>query len=216
MAGGVDGAVAREAVWIHGPLFDTALAFVWVPFLLVARALEHDPHALALFAVSVFLLSASHQPLTLPLVYGDRDQYESRRALFMWSPLVFLLLAVAGMSISITLVAIVAGLWNAEHTIMQRYGVTRIYGRKVGDTDGRLERIMYFAWHIAALVWVAADGHTPDRIDRLPAGQVNHHTLTMLASLRPGARLLLLPVVAATAVITIRWLAAERRLPRTN
>ena len=39
-----------------------------------------------------------------------------------------------------------AGLWNAEHTLMQRYGVMRIYGRKAGDDHGRLEKPMLIVW----------------------------------------------------------------------
>jgi len=43
---------------------------------------------------------------------------------------------------------VLAALWNAEHTLMQRYGVMRIYGRKAGDDHGRLEKPMLIAWLI--------------------------------------------------------------------
>ena len=45
-----------------------------------------------------------------------------------------------GLSISFTVVAVAGGLWNMEHTLMQRYGFVRIYGRRTGEDDGRLER----------------------------------------------------------------------------
>jgi hypothetical protein len=119
--------------WIHGPVVDTAVAWCWVPFFLAGRAIESRPDALATLVVAVFILSFSHQPLTLTLVYGDPDQFRARRALFTWSPLVFLVAVVGGVALSVALVAVIAGLWNAEHTLMQRYGVTRIYGRKVAS-----------------------------------------------------------------------------------
>ena len=74
---------------------------------------------------------------------------------------------------SVALVAVVAGLWNAEHTLMQRYGITRIYGRKAGEDDGRLEKAMLVSWLVLALVWTAADPATPGRIARMPLGEVN-------------------------------------------
>ena len=54
-----------------------------------------------------------------------------------------------GLNVSLTLVALMAGLWNAEHTLMQRYGVMRIYGRKAGDQHGRLEKPMLIVWLVA-------------------------------------------------------------------
>ncbi len=37
------------------------------------------------------------------------------------------------------IIAVIAGVWNAGHTLQQRYGITRIYGRKVGQADGTIE-----------------------------------------------------------------------------
>ena len=49
-----------------------------------------------------------------------------------------------------------AGLWNAEHTLMQRYGVLRIYGRKAGDDNGRLEKPMFIVWLVTAIAFIGA------------------------------------------------------------
>ena len=92
---------------------------------------------LTTFVSGVFLLSFAHQPLTLALVYGDREQFALRRAVFGVSPFVFVVAVVAVLHLSVLALAIVAGLWNAEHTLMQRYGITRIYGRKAGQDEGR-------------------------------------------------------------------------------
>ena len=49
--------------------------------------------------------------------------------------LVVAALITIGINVSLGLVAVIAGLWNAEHTLMQRYGVQRIYGRKLYDIE---------------------------------------------------------------------------------
>jgi hypothetical protein len=199
-----------RARWIHGPVIDTVVAFCWIPFVLAGRSLEADPDKLATLVVATFLLSFAHQPLTLALVYGDPDQFQARRSLFTWSPVVFLAAVLGGMTLSLAAVAIVAGLWNAEHTLMQRYGVTRIYGRKAGHDDGRLERALLLSFLGLALVWVAADSHTPTRIERIRLGAVNTQALHVLTGLRPVAMLLLVPAVATAIGLGVAWLRAEQ------
>jgi hypothetical protein len=104
-----------------------------VPFSLAALLLEVDRGALNLLIAGVLLLSFLHQPLTVALVYGDPAEFRLHRRLFVWAPVVVVAAIVVGRAVSPVLVAAVAGLWNAEHTLLQRYGLTRIYGRKVGD-----------------------------------------------------------------------------------
>lgn len=189
---------------------DLAVACCWVPFALVGHALESRPEAVAAFVGAVFLLSFSHQPVTLALVYGDPEQFAVRRSLFTWSPLVFIAAVWVGLHISLVLVAMVAGLWNAEHTLMQRYGITRIYGRKAGQDEGGLERAMLLSWLVLALVWVAADPGTPGRVARLDLGPVNAHGVSLLTDLRPIAQVLLLPVAVGVISLAVAWLRAER------
>jgi hypothetical protein len=181
-----------------------------VPFVVVARSVSGDGDALAAVLGATFLLSFLHQPLTLPLVYGDRDQLAARRRLFIWSPLVFIVAIVAGLWVSLTVVAVIAGLWNAEHTLMQRYGLIRIYGRKAGQSDGGLEKAMLVSWLVLALAWVAVDSRTPARVDALPLGQTNADGLHVLADLRPWAVLLLVPTVVAVVGLLLAWGRAER------
>src|SRR5439155_512289 len=83
-------------------------------FALAAHQLEAAPRALNWLVGATLLLSFSHQPLTLALVYGDPSQFALRRRLFTWSPLVFAAVIAVGVHVSLAAVAIVAGLWNAE------------------------------------------------------------------------------------------------------
>jgi len=107
--------------------------------------------------------------------------------------------------------AVIAGLWNAEHTLMQRYGITRIYGRKVADDHGRVEKLMLFSWLLLALVWTAADRATPARVEEAGLRGHNREGIDVLTRFRTPA-LVLVPIVAtASLVIMVRWIRAERR-----
>jgi hypothetical protein len=142
-------------------------------------------------------------------VYGDPDEVARHRRIYLWSPLVFLVVILLGLQVSLAAVAIVAGLWNAEHTLMQRFGITRIYGRKKGQSEGGLERWMLVSWLVLALVWVAADARTEGSIEGLKLGDVNAGGLHILADLRPAAAVLLVPTVLVVIAIASTWVRAE-------
>lgn len=201
-----------RARWIHGPLPDAALAFCWVPFAVAAHRAVGDRQAIATVLTATFALSFAHQPLTLPIVYGDPEERAARRRLYAWCPFVFLAAAVGGLWLSVAAVSIVAGLWNVEHTLMQRFGITRIYGRKVGETDpaaARQEKVLLISWLALAATWAAAAEGTEASVRRLPLGEVNQEGLSILADLRTVAAWLLPAVALAAGVSTVRWAKAE-------
>ena len=204
-------ALAARPQWIHHPVLDAAVALCWVPFVLGALWVEAAaPNWLDAYATGVFLLSFAHQPLTVALVYGDRERFAMRRRIFTWSPVVFIVATFVGVQVSFVLVAVIGGLWNAEHTLMQRYGLTRIYGRKVGQEEGRLELWMLFSWLALALIWVAADPTTPDRAAGLAAlGRNNATAIDVLTALRGVATWLVLPALAVAATLFATWLKRE-------
>jgi len=207
----------RRARYLHGPATDVAVGLAWVPFALGAHLLEGTTRWLGVLVASVMLLSFTHQPLTLGLVYGDREQLARRPLLYVLSPVVFVGLIALGLHVSLALVAAIAGLWNAEHTLMQRYGVTRLYGRKVGDDHGPLEKPMLVSWLVLALVVTAASTRTPGLVRKIGFGSTNATAVRLLTDLRPLAGWLLLPVVAVVVALAARWLSAERALgPRAN
>ena len=139
---------------MHGPAADIALGWCWLPIALLVHAAE--PHLTTVHTIVglIFLVSFAHQPLTLGLVYGDPAQRDAHRRLYRWAPGVAFALIVIGLNVSLSTVALMAGLWNAEHTLMQRYGVMRIYGRKAGDDHGRIEKPMLIVWLIAGITYI--------------------------------------------------------------
>ncbi len=198
---------------------DTAIAWSWVPFALVARGLEGSVDPLRHLLAAVLVFSFLHQPLTLALVYGSPERFRLHRRVFIWSPLVLFAVIAAGTQISLVAVAALGGLWNAEHTLMQRYGVTRIYGRKGGDNQGGMEKAMLASWLVLALVWVAADARTPGLVTRVSLDPVNASAVSTLHHLGGMARLLLLPGVAGVVILAGRWLAprpARQRATRPS
>jgi hypothetical protein len=212
-----DAPAPPRARWVNGPALDTAMALSWVPFAALGWLWHDDSSRLAALVSATLLISFSHQPLTVALVYGDRRTFELRRRIFTWSPLVLVVAVLVTRHVSLATLAVVAGLWNAEHTLMQRYGITRIYGRKAGQQEGALERLLLVSWLVLAFVWVAADTRTFARIEQTGIRGKNRRGLEILADLGPAARVILPVVVVAATVLTARWLWAEvHRGAQTN
>lgn len=197
--------------WVHRASVDVAVAFCWVPFVVAAHVVESRPEVLTSVVAGVFLLSFAHQPLTLALVYGDPEQFRLRRLIFTLSPLVFAAAIVALLHVSILTLAILAGLWNAEHTLMQRYGITRIYGRKADQQNGGLERAMLLSWLVLGFVWAAADRGTPGRVRQMVLNGTNEMAVRTLVQFRPVASFLLVPVVVVVVALAAAWVRAEHR-----
>ena len=184
------------------------MAAAWVPFAAVAVVLPEG--WVRWYALGVLLLSLAHQPLTIGLVYGDPVQRQARARFFLWAPVVLVAMVLIGQAISFMLVAVIGGLWNTEHTLMQRYGLVRIHRRRRGDdTPGRLDLMLLASWLLLVLAWAVRDPRTPERIETLGLGTANQRSLEVLVDIRPAATVLLAAAAAAAAWCTWRWLANE-------
>jgi hypothetical protein len=125
--------------------------------------------------------------------------------------LVFVAAVVFLLHFNLVLLAVVGGLWNAEHTLMQRYGLTRIYGRKAGDNHGPLERALLITLLVAALAWTAADADTPSRLRQISLGANNRRGVEVLTSFADVARWLVVPLLALIVALVARWVWLEWR-----
>jgi hypothetical protein len=202
---------------MHSAAVDLVVAFCWVPIVLLVRLVEPSRSSLGLVVGAVFLLSFLHQPLTLALVYGDTERYRQRPRTFTWSPVIFLLAVLVIMQHNLVLLAVIGGLWNTEHTLMQRYGLTRIYGRKGGDDHAAIERALLISLVVLALVWVAADPATPGRLRQVSLGNNNRRGVEVLTSFADVARWLIVPVAVVALGFVVRWVWLEwRRGPAAN
>jgi hypothetical protein len=187
------------------------LALSWVPFAGVAHFAEAGGRSLQVLFAWVMFISFVHQPLTLPLVYASPWRLAAHKRLFLWFPLFALAVIVVATQVSLTLVAVVGGIWNVEHILMQRYGITRMYGRKANDDHGPLERWMLIAWFLVPLLWITARGDLRPVLDRIASGSVDATAASLLARMAPEAAVTLAVAVAAAAGLTGRWLLREYR-----
>jgi hypothetical protein len=203
--------------WIYGRRLDLVIALCWIPVfaavaLLEARRGPAADHTVAVLFSGVFLFSLLHQPLTLALVYGDKDKFQERRALFTWSPLVFVPLVAVAVLFDLWIIVPVAAIWNTVHTLQQRYGLCRIYGRKAGYGSARLDRTLLYSWLVAALVIVGSAPTTLRLMARVMLDDTNRGAVEALTSIRPYALWLLVPAVA----VALGTLAAVLRQERAH
>jgi hypothetical protein len=183
-----------------------------VPFALAAHWVEGDSYALRMMLASVMFISFAHQPLTFPLVYGSPWRLATHKRLFVLFPPIAVVVIAITTQLSMTLVAIVGALWNVEHILMQRYGITRIYGRKAGDDQGGFERGMLITWFLIPLLWTTARGGLQPLLNRLSIGSVDSTAAGVLAKMTTLAAVALVGVAVAAVYLTTRWAAREHRL----
>ena len=207
-----DTVVPTRNLWLHGPLLDTLLGWCFVPVAIAVHFAEPHLTLVQTMVGVVFLISFAHQPLTLGLVYGDPVQRAAHRKLYLWAPFCAVALIAIGLNVSLTLVALMAGLWNAEHTLMQRYGVLRIYGRKAGDEHGHLEKPMLIVWLVAAVAFIGAFVDLRDLTLRLGIDGTNARSVHLLDPLRTPSRIVFAIAATAGLGMLVRWWRAERSL----
>ena len=195
--------------WIRRPGWDAVMALSWVPFAALALVWSGQTDRLEWLVAATLLFSVSHQPLTMPLVYADPHVRRSRPAIFGITPFVFIALVLIGLQLDPVIIAVVAGVWNAGHTLQQRYGITRIYGRKVGQSDGTIEHRLLWTMLGLALVVAAADSATPERIASAGLGARNQKGLDILTDAAPVARYLVPLMVLAVGVLAVQWIRQE-------
>lgn len=153
--------------WILHPWLDPLLlAFPWLPVYLFAVLFLGD-HQLAqprldearLFLVALFAANFAHRNYTYLLVFGDRDTFHRRPALFLAILAIAFGLGALGSFdwvpglMSVLLVVIVV--WNLQHVVMQRYGFLRMYAwRQQGgvESDAHARRDLWLVWSFVLLV----------------------------------------------------------------
>jgi len=203
-----------RTVWIYGRGTDLLIAWCWVPVWLVGHAISsghgaHSDDLLRRALAAAFLLSFMHQPLTLGLVYGDARQFNQRRRLFLWAPVVTVALVLVALTSHLWVVVPIAAVWNTVHTLQQRYGLSRIYARKAGYGSAFLDRAVLYAWMGCAVLVVGANARTTALVRRIGLDGVNAGGIRLLTDARPVALLLLVPVGVWALAVTVALIGQE-------
>ncbi len=136
--------------------------------------------------------------------------------IFAITPAVFVVAVLVGLQLDPVVIAVIAAVWNAGHTLQQRYGIARIYGRKVGQSDGTVEHRLLWSLLILALVVATADSATPDRVADAGLGGRNQKGLSVLTDAAPVARWIL-PVMAVVVLVLLwSWVRQELASEQVN
>jgi hypothetical protein len=210
-ASGAVPATTRRWSWIFGARADLAISLCWIPIFALAHMLSssgtNDVLLNRMFR-GAFVLSLLHQPLTLALVYGDREQFALRRRLFTWSPPVAVGLIAVAVLADLWIVVPIAAIWNTIHTLQQRYGLSRIYSRKAGYGSARLDRAVLYVGMVAALLVAGSSSTTLAALGRVMLDDRNAAAITDLTAVRPYALWLVTPALLAFAAVL--WLLVRQ------
>jgi hypothetical protein len=200
--------------WLYDARTDGLLSWCWVPFFVAGVSLGARDAALGQLLTAVLLVSLLHQPLTLLLVYGDRAQFRLRRRLFLWAPPIAVVVLVIGVGLNLWVIVPIAAIWNAVHTLQQRYGLLRIHARKSGYGNARLDRAVIFVPFTAVVAVAAALPATAHQIDRLAqqmGGGQNADAAREIVAARPTLVVLSVPLVLAAVAVLWAYARQERQ-----
>jgi hypothetical protein len=153
----------------------------------------------------------------LLLVYGDRAQFRLRRRLFTWAPPIAVVVLAVGVGLNLWVIVPIAAIWNAVHTLQQRYGLLRIHARKSGYGNARLDRAVIFVPFTAVVAVAAALPATAHQIDRLSeqiGGGQNADAAKEIVAARPTLVVLSVPLVIAAVAVLWAYARQERQALR--
>jgi hypothetical protein len=165
-----------ERHWLHDSIFDTCFySFGWLLMLLPLLVYKNDiydalyysgslseinshPEIMfpAVLVLVVFMVNYVHRHLTFALVYGDREEFKSRKITYLALPLFMAAITAGFVYFSVFAVLLTLSvMWTMYHSVAQKYGLTRIYSRKAGYGASWLDRAIIFSW-FAYLVFALA------------------------------------------------------------
>ncbi len=81
----------------------------------------------------------------------------------------------------------VAAIWQAIHTLRQRYGLSRIYAKKAGYGSARLDGLVLYAWMAAAIAAVGSSRGTLDLFSRAMLADQGAGAVRVLGTVRSFA-----------------------------
>jgi hypothetical protein len=211
--------------WLHNSFIDTFFySFGWLlmlaPLLIFRNDIYHalyysgslseigsHPEVMfpAMLVLVVFMVNYVHRHLTFVLVYGDREEFDSRKITYLALPL-FMFIITAGFAYFnvFAVLLTLSVMWTMYHSVAQKYGLTRIYSRKAGYGTSLLDRAVIFSW-FAYLVFALADKEK-DTLQNFSAGR----TILEYIGDYVGLMGIISYVVLAVALLfTVSYIATE-------
>lgn len=142
--------------WIQAPAIDLALfSYGWLIVLLPLLWVDAWIYPIVF---AVLMVNDLHRHYTFVLVYGEPEEFEKRRTLYIWLPIVAALVAFAFVySKSFPVLLTISVLWTMYHSVGQKYGITRIYARKAGYGEAWIEKGLIFSWFFYVVFAIAEE-----------------------------------------------------------
>ncbi len=155
--------------WIKNPTTDlTFFDFGWILVLLPLVILKEH---LGIIILSVLIVSYIHRHYTFALVYGDKEEFEKRKQIYVFLPIIAALVTIFSIYLDAFKILLVASvLWTVYHTITQKYGITRIYSRKAGYGEAWIEKGLIYSWFV--YIFFVLVGREKEVINQYQAGRV--------------------------------------------
>lgn len=155
--------------WIKNPEVDSIFfSFGWI---LIFLALLMFKQYQGIIIILVLLFNYVHRHLTFALVYGEKEEFNRKKEIYIVLPLLavfvtYLSLVFGFFKILLT----VSVLWTMYHTVTQKYGITRIYSRKAGYGEGWIDKSIIYSWFV--FLFFALANKEKETIIQYQAGQV--------------------------------------------
>ncbi len=128
----------------------------------------------------------------------------------VWAPIVLGLAVAIGTSVRPDVVALVAGVWNVAHTLRQRYGLCKLYGRLSGIDCGADNRLLW-SWLSLAVIVGFARTDLSVLAREMGLGRRNRAAIDLVATADVLITALLPVALAVAIVVTARWGRNELR-----
>jgi hypothetical protein len=190
-------------IWIQAPTADLVLfSYGWLVVLLPLLWVDTWINAVVF---AVLMVNDLHRHYTFILVYGEPEEFEKRKALYIGLPIVAALVAFAFVySKSFPVLLTISVLWTMYHSIGQKYGITRIYARKAGYGEAWIEKGLIFSWFFY-LVFAIAENEAAT-LSQFEAGRV---VLASVGDLLRYMTVLSHPILAVALVFTALFVRQE-------
>jgi hypothetical protein len=189
--------------WIQAPAADLMLfGYGWLIVLLPLLWLDSWIYAVVF---AVLMVNDLHRHYTFVLVYGEPEEFEKRKALYIGLPIVAALVSFAFVySKSFPVLLTISVLWTMYHSVGQKYGITRIYARKAGYGEAWIEKGLIFSWFYYVVFAIAEkEAATLSQFD---AGRV---VLASLGDVLRYMTALSYPILAVALVFTLLFVRQE-------
>lgn len=213
--------------WHVSPGVDLlAYAFGWA-FILVPLELLRGRSAQTAMLLLVIGLTFAHRHYTLPYVYLDREVFRLHPWRFVLFPALMFLGFLASPALWNTRwrslvagVVLFAGVWNAWHVYMQKFGILRLYAAKGGGQvpiPRGVDKLLLFAWVPLYLVWLLPKWRDQFLFYYPTVSQYTRPLLDWLARAQPYLLVPAVATVVASLTLFVRheWRSTRlRNLPR--